>query len=181
MESAGVSPEEVVVDSKSSDMEAEPSELGTSQPAESANSSTDANPSVEIRGDKIKYRSDTEPGTQQGSQPVPYQNTFEYWRDRQKPVKEKNLKVYKILGIFAIIAFFPLGIFAFYHALKLKEDFYLGLEKGDLVDCNKRAMIVQKLLMLSFTASLFTTILILAVVGGIGSEGSTYSAGSVHL
>ena len=61
---------------------------------------------------------------------VPYQNSIQYWRDRQKPVKEKNLKIYKILAILAIIAFFPLGIPALWQAIKLKEDFYNGLEKG---------------------------------------------------
>lgn len=45
-------------------------------------------------------------------------------------MKEKNLKVYKMVSIVAIIAFFPIGIFAFYTSMKLEEEYYAGIERG---------------------------------------------------
>ena len=65
------------------------------------------------------------------SQKSAYELSIQRWRDRQKPVKERNLKLYKIISVIAIIAFFPLGIPAFYHSMKLQEEFYDGIQKGN--------------------------------------------------
>jgi len=52
------------------------------------------------------------------------------WASQQKPVRERHLIVYKILGALAIVLFFPTGIPAFYTAMKLEEDYYEGINHG---------------------------------------------------
>jgi len=103
----------------------------------------------------------------QTPQKTAYEVSIQQWRDRQKPVKERNLKLYKIISVIAIIAFFPTGIPALWNSFKLQEEFYDGIQKGDLAKCNKRALLLNKLLILSFTLCMFTVILILAVYGGV--------------
>jgi len=50
----------------------------------------------------------------------------------------------------------------------LSPRFYLDV--GNMDQCNKRARILEKFLLLSFALCLFTVILALALVGGLGTE-----------
>ena len=52
---------------------------------------------------------------------------------------------------------------------------------GDLSACNKRTLLLNKLLILSFTMCMFTAILILAVYGGVEGGDGTISFAQAHL
>jgi hypothetical protein len=86
------------------------------------------------------------------------------WRETEKVVKEKDLKILKVFAIISIILFFPTGIPAFYYARLTHTEFHLGFIRGELDTARKMAKRCEKLIILSVMAAFLIAVLTFVII-----------------
>ncbi|XP_074646495.1 uncharacterized protein LOC141902589 [Tubulanus polymorphus] len=94
------------------------------------------------------------------------------WVGQGRILKEKDLKVYKILSVIAILFFFPSGLLALYYAHKTHKEFYAGLERGEVDTAKKMAKRCEKCLVLTVISCILLIALLVAIFGKTPQERS---------
>ncbi|XP_025107372.1 uncharacterized protein LOC112572066, partial [Pomacea canaliculata] len=88
----------------------------------------------------------------------------ERWRDMERPLRAREMKLLKIFSIVAVFLFFPTGVAAVIFAWRTRREFDEGLKRGNIDGALKVARRTKALIILSGVLAITTGVLVYSLV-----------------
>ncbi|KAK7102262.1 uncharacterized protein [Littorina saxatilis] len=88
----------------------------------------------------------------------------ERWREMERPLRARQMKILKALSVLAVVMFFPTGIPAVHYAWRTKREFDEGILRGNIDRAQKFARRTERLIILSAILLVLVAVLVFALV-----------------
>lgn len=109
-----------------------------------------------------------------GTRTIQTHHLGDHWREHERPLRQRKMKILKIASVVALIVFFPTGIPAAYFAWRTEKEFEEGIMRGNIDRALKFAKRTEHLIIFSFVLVIAVVILTFALVEKTLAENDAY-------